>query len=113
MSSCYCYCYYHKMLVRYTKFIRSNVRVCIRYNSNHSSNERQGFGSFHSDDIDILGSMTTNDYLSVYPDGYPPVYKNIKDIIDKRFVSSISSSSLAYGKDCKEKLFVLDESWVF
>jgi len=88
--------------------------------------ERQGFGSFHSEDIDELISKDDNEYRSMYSYGYPPIYHDIKDIIDRRFQSSIelalsnsssssSSSSLLlllHGKACKDNLFVLDDDWV-
>jgi hypothetical protein len=95
------------------RYNRSCSSSSIRSSSSTSSGsrERQGYGSYPSDNIDILSSMKAKDYLSVYPNGHPPIYNDIKDIIDKRFISSIPSS-LEYGRDYKEKLFVLDDSWV-
>ena len=102
----------------------NNIRVLMRCSSSSnssssssSSKERQGFGSFHSDDIDVLTTMNDNEYQAMYQHGYPPIYHDVKEIIDNRFMSSISSSSSSsssslYGKDCKEKMFVLDDSWV-
>ena len=92
-------------------YIINNRRIFSRCFSNK---ERQGFGSFHSDDIDILSTMNENEYKAIYQRGYPPIYHDVKEIIDDRFKLSLSSLSppTLYGKDCKRKLFVLDDSWV-
>ena len=105
-----CYNNYNKFLLQFY--------TC---NRNVINKERQGFGSFHSEDIDLLISKDENEYRSMYSYGYPPIYHDIKDIIDQRFQSSLelasstsssTSLSLLYGKACKDNLFVLDDDWV-
>jgi hypothetical protein len=103
-----CYNNYNKFLLQFY--------TC---NRNVINKERQGFGSFHSEDLDLLISKDENEYRSMYSYGYPLIYHDIKDIIDQRFQSSLelassssTSSSLLYGKACKDNLFVLDDDWV-
>jgi len=66
------------------------------------ANERKSFGSFHSEDIETLIKL-------------PPTNLPLPDIyheINQLSLSSINKNWV-YGRDCKEKFFVLDKNWTF
>lgn len=78
-------------------------------------NERKGFGSFHSDDIEELIRQDDSTYK------VPDLYIHVSNQTSKKLTDNISSishshtslSSSAYGTGCRHSLYNLDEQWKF
>lgn len=65
---------------------------------------RKGFGSFHSEDIEVLikQPLSNNDYNSIIPND-----------IQQHHQDHLNYESLTYGKQMKENLFMLDPQYNF
>ena len=66
--------------------------------------KRKGFGSFHSEDIEVLikQPLSNDDYTSVIP------YD-----IQQQHQDSLDYATLTYGQQMKESLFMLDPQYNF
>ena len=68
----------------------------------HSTSKRQGFGSFHSEDIEVLVRQVDHEYQ------VPPLWADM----NKRVFGGLDYD-IRFGREFKEKFFLLDSSWTF
>jgi hypothetical protein len=66
---------------------------------------RQGFGSFHSEDIEILIRKSNDEYSP------PSLYNSIALNTDESIKKSLINFS--FGQHAKDSLFLLDNDWTF
>ena len=69
--------------------------------------ERQGFGSFHSEDIEIL---VRKDFASYQ---LPEIYESIQTASDNVINSVVRTGNFQVGKSSMTTLYSLDPSWTF
>lgn len=69
--------------------------------------ERQGFGSFHSEDIETLIRKDTESYQS------PEIYESIQQSTDIFINTLLSNGKFELGKPLMSSLYSLDPSWTF
>ena len=70
------------------------------------SSTRQGFGSFHSDDVEVLIRQSAAEYTR------PAIYDNFCQHMEERVVSDIVNN-FEFGERAKTKLYALDDQWTF
>lgn len=73
--------------------------------TNDIKSNRQGFGSFHSEDIEILIRKSNDEYSS--PSLYNSIKFNTDEIIKKSLIN------FEFGQHVKDSLFLLDNEWTF
>lgn len=88
-------------------FRRSNCALfLIRNNTNKA---REGFGSFHSDDVEVLIRQTSNEYC--VPKLFDEIRKHTTDTTDKKQFNK--QEELQFGCNVKKSLFAIDKNWTF
>ena len=89
---------------------RRHVSGSIEWTRRHafqtSSNGRQGFGSFHSEDVEVLIRQSADIYTR------PAVYDDLCHHMEERVISSVVRN-FEFGTLAKTALFALDDDWTF
>lgn len=101
---------YKKWIISSSSFTSSTVTT----SPTHSKSERQGFGSFHSEDIEVLIRQNDDEYK------VPEVYQMMSEQSAKRLVSSLQLDPLCgdkyldfFGRRARKQLFVIYDDWTF
>lgn len=98
-----------KIILKISRVRPKSLNILRRRYSNDASNvikKREGFGSFHSEDIEVLIQMSDKEYQ------YPVVYDEINSQVKQNYPWADFTTCL-YGKKAKEKYFHLDLEYNF
>ena len=92
---------------------RSTINCSVPCTRRHTSgtassrsNGRQGFGSFHSEDVEVLIRQSSDTYRR------PAVYDDLCHHMEERILAS-AVNNFQFGAPAKTGLFALDDDWTF
>jgi len=77
------------------------------FNRRLFASERQGFGSFHCEDIDTLVRQVDSLYFP------PPIYEKVWNSTNKHIMKYLERSDFTFGPTLKSTLFSLEKEWTF
>lgn len=95
------------------QLITSLKRVNLRVFSSYKSKTREGFGSFHSKDIEVLIRQSIEEYE--VPTAYYDIQEKLHSLglHPSQLLHGHNSGTILYGKSMKETNFYIDSSWCF